>query len=71
MKTLFALLMAVALVFTIAPISMAGDKDSKDTETKVSDESERMMNATTTLEEVIGIPEDGIPQTMFDNAAAT
>jgi lipid-binding SYLF domain-containing protein len=30
-----------------------------------------MMNATTTLEEVIGIPEDGIPKTMLENAAAS
>jgi lipid-binding SYLF domain-containing protein len=70
MKTLFAFLMAMALVLAIAPISMAGDEDSTDTKAKVSDESERMMNATTTLKEVIGIPEDGIPQSMFDNAAA-
>ncbi len=70
MKTLFAFLIAAAVVLANAPLSMAGDKDSTDSTTTVSDESQRMMNATTTLEEVIGIPENGIPQTMFDNAAA-
>jgi len=70
MKQLFTFVMAMAFLFSIAPASKADDEKPKETAAKVSDESERMMNATTTLKEIVDIPEDGIPQSMFDNAAA-
>jgi lipid-binding SYLF domain-containing protein len=70
MKKLFTLVTALAFLSSIAPASQAGDEKPKETQTKVSDESERMTNSTTCLKEIIAIPEDGIPQSMFDNAAA-
>jgi lipid-binding SYLF domain-containing protein len=70
MKKLFTLVTALAFLSSIAPASKAGDEKPKEAQAKVSDESERMTNSTTTLKEIIAIPEDGIPQSMFDNAAA-
>jgi len=70
MKKLLTFVMAMAFLFSIAPSLKADDEKPKETTAKVSDESERMMNSTTTLKEIVGIPEDGIPQSMFDNAAA-
>jgi lipid-binding SYLF domain-containing protein len=70
MKQFFALVMAMAFMFSIAPVSKAGDDKPATKTPEVSDESQRMMNSTTTLKEIVGIPEDGIPQSMFDNAAA-
>lgn len=70
MKKLFTLVTALAFLSSMAPASKAGDEKPKETTAKVSDESERMTNSTTCLKEVIAIPEDGIPQSMFDNAAA-
>ena len=70
MKKLFTLVTALAFLSSIAPASQAGDEKPKETQVKVSDESERMTNSTTCLKEIIAIPEDGVPQSMFDNAAA-
>jgi lipid-binding SYLF domain-containing protein len=70
MKKLFVSLLALSLVIASSPRSMAGDETPKLTTPKVSEEAERMSNSTTTLKEVLGIPEDGIPQSMVDNAAA-
>jgi lipid-binding SYLF domain-containing protein len=70
MKTLFAYLMAVGLMVSMTPASQAGGDTPKNADVEVSDETERMTNATTTLKEIVGIPEDGIPQSMLDNAAA-
>jgi lipid-binding SYLF domain-containing protein len=70
MKKLFALVTALAFLSSIAPASRAGDEKPKETPAKVSEESERMTNSTTCLKEVIAIPENGIPQSMLDHAAA-
>jgi lipid-binding SYLF domain-containing protein len=70
MKKLLTLVTTLAFLSSIAPASKAGDEKPKETTAKVSDESERMTNSTTCLQEVIAIPEDGIPQSMFDHAAA-
>lgn len=70
MKKLTASFLALLLIFAIAPLSIAGDEAAKGTAPKASEESERMANSTTTLKEVLAIPEDGIPQSMIDNAAA-
>jgi lipid-binding SYLF domain-containing protein len=60
MRQLLAAFMAMLLVGSIAATSMAG----------ANDEADRMANSTTTVKEVLSIPEDGIPQSMVDNAAA-
>jgi len=70
MRTLLAAFMAMLLVFAIAPVSRAGDETAKNAEASANDESERMTSSTATLKEVLSIPEDGVPQTMLDNAAA-
>jgi lipid-binding SYLF domain-containing protein len=70
MNKLLSLVTAFALLSSIAPASKAGGEKPAETAAKVSDESERMTNSTTTLKEITAIREDGIPQSMIDKAAA-
>jgi len=67
MRAFLALFAAATLVLSLAPAPTVAQKEEK---SKMTDEAERMMNATVTLKEILGIPEKGIPQSMLDNAAA-
>jgi len=60
--------MALMLVFANSLVSLADD--DKDKKAEVSDEIERLTESTNTVRDVLGIPENGIPQDMLDNAAA-
>lgn len=64
LKKTLTVMLAAALAFSITSAAFAGDQ--KDTD----EHSKRMMKATETLKEVVDIPEDGIPKSMLENAAA-
>jgi lipid-binding SYLF domain-containing protein len=60
MKKLIASCVALALALAVVP-SFADDK---------ADDVKKLTEATTTIKEILSIPENGIPQEMLDNAAA-
>lgn len=68
MKTFLASFMALLLVVSLAP--MAITDDDVENKAEVSDEIDDLMEANEVVKEILGIPEDGIPQEMLDNAAA-
>jgi lipid-binding SYLF domain-containing protein len=63
MKLFLTLLTAAVLAGSFGRISLAGND-------KAAEESKRMTDAAITLEEIAGIREGGIPQSMMENAAA-
>ena len=69
------ILMFVVFVLAAALQTMAAPGDEQKPEKKTSNEkmsndAERVNDATTTLEEITRIPEKGIPKEMLENAAA-
>ena len=70
MNRLLASFMAALFVFSISAVAIADDETKSNEAASTTDESEKMTSATTTLKEVLAIPENGIPQAMLDNAAA-
>ncbi len=62
--------MTLSLVLAVAPLSIAGDDKAADKADDTKDAKEHLTEATTTIKEVLSIPEDGIPQKMLDGAAA-
>jgi len=69
MKKLTTSFLALWLTLALAQVSIAGD-DKAEQADDVKDANEHLTEATTTLKEVLAIPENGIPQKMLDNAAA-
>ncbi|HEU4929582.1 MAG TPA: lipid-binding SYLF domain-containing protein [Candidatus Krumholzibacteria bacterium] len=61
MKKLIASWMALALALVVVPVFAGDDK---------ADDLKKLTEATTTIKEILSIPENGIPQEMLDNAAA-
>ncbi len=61
MKRLIASWMALALILVVVPV-LADDSPADDTK--------KLSEATTTVKEILSIPENGIPQEMLNNAAA-
>jgi lipid-binding SYLF domain-containing protein len=69
MKKLTTPFLALLLTLALAHVSIAGD-DKAEQADDVKDANEHLTEATTTLKEVLAIPENGIPQKMLNNAAA-
>lgn len=69
MKQFTTPFLALLFVLALAAVSIAGD-DKADKADDIKDANEHLTEATTTVKEVLAIPEDGIPQKMLDNAAA-
>ena len=69
MKKLTTPFLALLFVLALAPVSIAGNDKSEKAD-DIKDANEHLTEATTTLKEVLAIPEDGIPKKMLDNAAA-
>ena len=61
MKKLIASWMALAVALVVVPVFAGDDK---------ADDLKKLTEATTTIKEILSIPENGIPQEMLDNAAA-
>ncbi len=61
MKKLIASWVALALALAVVPVIADDDK---------ADDLGKLNEATTTIKEILSIPENGIPQEMLDNAAA-
>ena len=61
MKKIIASWVALSLALVVVPVIADDDK---------ADDLKKLGEATTTIKEILAIPENGIPQEMLDNAAA-